>query len=71
MKKEEVEEILEQLLNDDLKAHIMLKNKRYLNGHLRKSKRKDVYVIKDRFLGLKAFFIDDVYKVSEFTEGRR
>lgn len=71
MKRNEIIAILENLLEEDLKAHVMLRSKIYLNGYIRKSKLKDVYVIKDRKEGLKAFFIDDVYKVGEFTEERR
>jgi len=71
---EEIKRIKEKLdffFKEKVVVHIEKKDKRFLNGLLIEKKSDNVYILKDRVLGLIHIFVSDVYDIDEFQEERK
>jgi len=62
---------LEFFLDEKIKVHIFLENRKFLNGVLISKKSDTIFIIDEFKLGETYVFVEDVFSVKEFTEARR
>lgn len=66
--------ILEKLnffLDEKVVIHIHRNDRKFWNGVLLEKKNNNVFILKERVLGLVHLFVKDVYEVEEYMEARK
>ena len=63
-----IKEKLEFYKNKDMRVHIKLKNKRFLNGKVIGKEEEKVYSFTDDKLGIIHIFITDIYEIEQYQQ---
>jgi len=66
-----IKEKLDFYMNKKIMVHIELKDKKFLNARIVERASDNVYVINERYFGLMHVFVGEIYRLSEFVEGKK
>jgi len=66
---ERINEKLEFFMEEQIKVHVKLVDKTFLNGYIMKKVRDGCYWFQDKKLNGVYLFSKDIYEVKEYTEG--
>lgn len=65
-----IEQKLDFYIQEKIMVHIELLNKKFLNARIIEKKSPGIYIINERKLGLMHLFEKEIYRISEFVEGK-
>jgi len=64
-------EKLDFYIENKVMVHIELKGKRFLNARILEKKSDSIYIINERIFGFMHLFVNEIYSISEYIEGKK
>ena len=66
-----IKQKLNFFLEEKVNVHVKKNDRRFWNGLIIEKKSEDVFVMKERKLGIVHLFVSDVYSIGEFMEAQK
>ena len=66
-----IKQKLNFFLEEKVNVHVKKNDRRFWNGLIIEKKSEDVFVMKERKLGIVHLFVSDIYSVEELAEEKR